>query len=356
MPEAAHTTPVEEVIALLPIDTPDISTSRRPPPQRHCIHWRRLTLESLGAAVAAAFLFVGALALFPTAAKLVGVGIYRTMVVHSNGAKPTLCMEAGFTDAVTLQLAEACTRLNAAEASYWLDEGTLLSAIREQRVFPHDYDADIAYLRSDHAKVVGALKDLRSGTFFRQNDFDGGGLGRGNAARWKFMIDLTPLAEAPPAPHSALRGLPFAAVAAAIEPRLAFRCGDSQHDCTCRRWTVFPLRRLGGEGRLAHCQIPNVPWLFYEQRRFASASWAAWAKRFTEAALDKRDVDLRACVPRNEEEKEAFRGAAYGEAVVEEGVPFGDGIFAQPWWQEGGGVGERRVAEARLAARRANGA
>ena len=28
-------------------------------------------------------------------------------------------------------------------------------------------------------------------------------------------------------------------------------------------WAVFPLRKLRGEGALAHCNIPNIPYLHY---------------------------------------------------------------------------------------------
>lgn len=227
--------------------------------------------------------------------------IERKIVLHNNDGGVLLCMDPGFTAAITEQLSEACTRLNLAGVQYWLDEGTLLSAIREQGVFKHDYDGDIAYVRGDHAKLVGALYNISAGTFYRQAHFDQGGVpihGSRQPMLWDFMIDAYPFTEEAAPLHSApasraARTANEAGEAATRreEPHLAFECGTNSATavCRCRRWSVFPLRSLNGSGPLAHCNIPNMPWLYYGQRNLPPHSSTAYWERLLEAALDRRD-------------------------------------------------------------------
>jgi hypothetical protein len=244
--------------------------------------------------------------------------IERRIVLHNSNGGATLCMDSGFTAAITAQLSEACTRLNRAGVQYWLDEGTLLGAIREQGVFKHDYDGDIAYVRGNHAELVGALHGISRGTFYCQADFvsENRAFPRETASRppseWKFMVDLYPFAEEA-APLRAERAGSNAGAAEAIgdaearreESHLAFECdtfSGARTTCRCRRWAVFPLRALNGSGPLAHCKIPNMPWLYYEQREKPPHSSDAYWQRLLEAALDRRDSDFRSCVPRSREQ------------------------------------------------------
>ena len=223
------------------------------------------------------------------------------------------CMPKEFTEFVSKNLAETCTRLNRAGVDYWLDKGTLLAVLREpgQSIFKHDSDADLVYMERDHAKMVGALKDGGAGEFFRQYDEDYGGFGRRDPP-YATLIDL----DAAAFTEETSARTEFGRKSLAINKDVAFYMPS----------IIFPLRKLGGKGKLAHCSIPNIPFAYYEDRDWSTG----FGPRMVQNFLQISDLDLRPCVPMMPEEREHY---IRSDSLVVN--PTGEGqreVMVGPYW------------------------
>lgn len=233
--------------------------------------------------------------LLPLVAKYGANMFYNKAVMHytwkqaiENNPKP-LCYSDEFTALIEKNLAETCSRLNRVAADYWLDKGTLLAVIREpgQGIFKHDDDADIVYMSRDHAKVVGALKNGGAGEFWRQFDEDYGPFGIHNPPiRTHMDLDVAAFTEEKSARTE------FGRKSLAINGDVAFYMPR----------IVFPLRKLGGKGKLAHCNIPNIPFAFYKSRDWSMGQ----GPRMVQDFLGVEDLDLRPCTPRTAAENAKF--------------------------------------------------
>ena len=231
---------VESGALLAPSD--HVHQAAPPPPQPSRLRFAHRCAARI---VCAAIVFMVYVAALP----LIGTLYYRAALMVGSGRWKAVppCLPSEATTAIETQIAAACQRLNRAGAEYWLDRETLVAVTNEpnQRVFKHSSNADIAYMRRDHAKVVGALKSHDSlGEYYRYAHFDRGFLGhfdtkwkyavgKGVAGQaWKFAIGLHSAAELSEKSERTENG------------RFALAVGDGESESLHIPWNVFPLRKV----------------------------------------------------------------------------------------------------------------
>lgn len=142
------------------------------------------------------------------------------------------CMSKIQTAAIENEVSHACTMLNEAKVTYWLDRGTLLGAVREGGVLRHDTDADIGYDVKDMHKTLMALESR----FGHRGDVPHTDLGR-------FVVDHS---------TNTLR------VALADHEQDVINKINAMRVQMPLDW-FLPTKPLGGAGALSHCMVPAQP-------------------------------------------------------------------------------------------------
>jgi hypothetical protein len=152
------------------------------------------------------------------------------VVFNISKLKGIRCSPRKLTDSIRKHVKDACNDLDSHNVSYWLDSGTLLGAVRNGDILPHDDDADIGYLWAERATVLKAV-----GSRFRIH-------GNIDLLRWSVSGNESTISRVN-APH---------------ETDLLNRLNVARWSGLASDW-FLPTMPLGGTGALAHCKIPANP-------------------------------------------------------------------------------------------------